>query len=61
MQKGLCFESCYICSCENGKNVGSIIGDSVITCDEVIEEIKTVPTKSTSTKSNSTILHQKPF
>ena len=25
------------CSCENGKYLASIIGDSVITCDEVIE------------------------
>ena len=32
------------CSCENGKYLASIINDSVITCDEVIEE--TVPTNS---------------
>ena len=33
------------CSCENGKYLASIIDDSVITCDEVIEEeTKTVRT-----------------
>ena len=42
-----------ICSCENDKYVGSI-DDSVISCDEIIEEIKTVLTKSTSTESPST-------
>ena len=31
------------CSCENGKYVGSIIDDTVITCDEIIEKTKTVP------------------
>ena len=44
------FEKYYIwnpatCSCEDGKYVGSIIDDSVITYDEVIEETKTVTTK----------------
>ena len=39
------------CSWENGKYIGSIIVDSVITCDEIIEETKTVPTKSISTKT----------
>ena len=38
-----------MCSRENGKYVGSIIGDSVIMCDEIIKETKTIPTKSTST------------
>ena len=32
------------CSCENGKSLASIIDDSVIMFDEIIEEIKTVPT-----------------
>ena len=32
------------CSCENGKYLASIIDDSVITCDEIIEETNTVPT-----------------
>ena len=30
------------CSCENGKYLASIIDDSVITCDEIIEETKNV-------------------
>ena len=31
------------CSCENGKYLGSIINnDSMITCDEIIEETKTI-------------------
>ena len=38
-----------MCSRENGKYVESIIGDSVIMCDEIIKETKTIPTKSTST------------
>ena len=29
------------CSCENGKYVVSIIDDSVITCDEIIDAKKT--------------------
>ena len=44
------FEKYYIwnpatCSCEDSKYVRSIINDSVITYDEVIEETKTVATK----------------
>ena len=31
---------------KNGKHVGSIINDSVIPCDKVIETTKTVPTKT---------------
>ena len=34
----------------NGRYAGSIIDDSVITCDEIIEKTKTVPTKSTQQK-----------
>ena len=30
---------------------GSIIDDSVVMCDEIIEEIKAFPTKSASTKA----------
>ena len=37
------------CSCKNGKYVEGIIDDSVIVCDEIIEETKTVPTKIIST------------
>ena len=33
------------CSCKNGKYIGSIIDDSVITCDEIIEEAKTISMK----------------
>ena len=42
------------CSCENGKHLANIIDNSVITCDEIIETIKTVPTKTVPTKSTST-------
>ena len=47
------FEKIYIwnpakCNCENGKYLASIMDDSVITSDEIIEsynkEIKTIPT-----------------
>ena len=31
------------CTCENSKYVGRITDDSVITCDEIIEEAKRVP------------------
>ena len=33
-----------ICSCENGEYLASIIDNSVITFDEIIEETKTIPT-----------------
>ena len=35
------------CSCKNGKYLASIMGDSAITCDEIIdaEETKTIPKK----------------
>ena len=39
------------CTCENGRYAGSITVDSVIRCDEIVEETKTIPTKSTSTKT----------
>ena len=32
------------CSCENGKYLASIIDDSVIMHDEIIEETKSIPT-----------------
>ena len=44
------------CSCKNGKYTRNIIHDSVITCDKIIEETKTIPTKSTSAKCTSTQL-----
>ena len=34
-----------ICSCKNGKYLESIIDDSVITCDEIIDTTETVPTR----------------
>ena len=38
------------CSCKNGKYLASITDDTVITCDEIIEETKTVPTSFNETK-----------
>ena len=38
------------CNCKNGKYLGSIIDDSVITCNKITELTKTIPTKSTLTK-----------
>ena len=31
------------CSCENGKYLARIISDSVIMCDDIIEETRAVP------------------
>ena len=31
------------CSCEYGKYLASAIDDSMVTCDEIIEETKSVP------------------
>ena len=39
------------CSYENGKNAESIIDDSVVTYDEIIEETNTVQAKSNSRKA----------
>ena len=49
------------CSCENGKYLESIIANSVISCDEIMEETKrtlteTVPTKTILLKSSFYIL-----
>ena len=38
------------CTCENGKYLGSIINDSLITCDEIIEATKAIPTKTIAIK-----------
>ena len=38
-------------SCKSGKYVGSVIQDSAITCDEIIEATKAVQTKTTSRKT----------
>ena len=47
MKKIIFWNPCT-CSCENGKYLASIIDDSTIICDEVIEsfnkEIKPIPT-----------------
>ena len=51
MWKKGCFSNPAACSCKNGKYARSIICDSVIMCDEMIEEIETIPTKSTSRKT----------
>ena len=45
-------------SCKNDKYLGSIIDDSVVTCDEIIDTTKTVPIKTVPTKSTSTKLLQ---
>ena len=57
------------CTCENGKYLGSIIDDSVITDDEIIEVAKTdlrnivsvkiVPIKAISTKTIPTSFNKK--
>ena len=38
------------CTCEYGQYLGSIISDSVIWCDEIIEMAKTVQIKTDPTK-----------
>ena len=43
------------CSCENGKYARSIIDNSVITCDEIKDTTKTVPTKTVPTNFNKKI------
>ena len=42
------------CGCKCVKCLGSIIGDLVIKCDEIIEEINAVLTANVPTKSTST-------
>ena len=61
-------------TCENVKYLGSIINDSVITCNKIIEvsksvltittlikttPTKTVPSKTIPTKALPTVLHKK--
>ena len=41
------------CSCENGKYVASTIDDSVVMCNEIIEETKAIP-KAFPASSSST-------
>ena len=40
------------CSSENGKYLGSIVDNSLITCDEVIDTTKIVPAKTIPTNFN---------
>ena len=50
------------CSCENGKyywRLTSIIDDSVITCDRIIEETKITPTKTVPTNFNEKKVNRK--
>ena len=42
------------CTCKNDKYLGSMIVDSVVICDEVIELTKAVPTKTFPTKAINT-------
>ena len=39
-------------TCENDKYLGSIIGDSIIMCEEIIEETRTIPTNFNEKKVN---------
>ena len=49
------------CSCKNGKYLASIIDDSVIMCDEIIEETKIVSTKTVSANGIKLICTTKIF
>ena len=46
-----CIANPITCCCKNGKYLTSIIDDSVIRCDQIIEITKAIPTKTTSTKT----------
>ena len=45
------------CSCKHGTYLASIIDHSVIMCDEIIQTIKTVQTKTVLTKSTTTNIY----
>ena len=47
------------CTCENVKYLESIIGDSVITCNEIMKVMKTISTKTTSSKTIPTNFNEK--
>ena len=47
------------CTYENGKYLERIIGDSGITCDEIIELTKAISMKATSSKTVLTNLTEK--
>ena len=42
------------CSCENGKYLASIIDDSVVSCDEIIDTTKSILAKTVSMKTVTT-------
>ena len=46
-------------SCENGRCARSVIDDSVITCDEIIETAKSIIAKSVAAKSVLANLNEK--
>ena len=48
-----CICNLSTCTCKNVKYLRSIIGDSVITCDEITEVTKIIPTKTTLVKNCS--------
>ena len=52
--KNICIWNPATCSCENGKYVESIIDNSVVMCDGIMEETKTIPIKTTAKKIIST-------
>lgn len=58
VKKGYIWNSAK-CARENGKYLGSIIDDSVITHDEIIETTKGILTKTTPKKSISTNFNKK--
>ena len=49
------------CACENGKYLERIIGDSVITCDEIIGMTKAIPTKSVPIVKQKLFIFYLPF
>ena len=42
------------CNCKNGKYAGSIIGDPVVTCDEIIDTLNSTSTKTFPAKCTLT-------
>ena len=54
LQSKQCIWNLNICTCENGKYLGSIISGSVVICDEITEAAKIVLTKAVPTKTIST-------
>ena len=47
------------CTCENGKYLGSIIGNSAIPHDKILEVTKRIPTKTLPSKAISTYFNKK--